>query len=205
MEVQLRTYLVKNDSEEILFRIEMTNVSCKSWINFNCNIEIDFTQNREVENKVIMIRSDTTTPEEKAKFLEEILSKITVVDAVKSSVDENEDSILYIPDKIHNYLIHILIQDNLHPYLPFTRHQNYMYFRQFQKKVEPYVHLLGDLDRSEFESILAGCTRLEEEYINLYSEAATFHATALVHAGVCYQFYIMKTDEIVFWFFNIIE
>jgi hypothetical protein len=205
MEVQTQNYLAKNEAGEILFKIELSQIEAFPWLRFSCSLDIDFEKQKRLLNSIEQLCSTTTTPEAKAKLLQDIIQQIKRIEGVEKFYFQNRkpDEAPEVKNGIQELLNYIFAQDDFKEFVPFSINNNSYFFRELENNLAPPHQLpeLLEVEKECFEDLIKNHKRLEEEYIEHYSPAATFFARAIWYGDVCYEFYFMKTDRIVLIFF----
>ncbi len=202
MQVQIETFLAKNSAGESIFKIEMINNECDSWLNFKCVFIIEYNKHPEMKKSVIELTSPEITPEREMNIIQGILTHVTKIEGIKQcKIDETTD-VKPDAEKKFNGLLVSMAQKVGNELTPFSAKKNGHYFRKLVFKLSPHLADLVKINRKLFEDIIFGVPELEEEYINQFSTEATFYVISATYAYTSYQFFIMHTDAIVFFFFT---
>lgn len=205
MEVQTTNYIAKNEQGDILFKIELAQIEAFPWLRFSCSLDIDFEKHKRLLNSIEQLCSAVTTPEAKAKLLQDIIQQIKRIEGVEKFYFQNRkpDEEPKVKNEVQELLDYIFAQDDFEEYVPFSINHNSYFFRELESNLAPPEQLpeLLEVEKVCFEDLIKGHRRLEEEYIEHYSPVATFFTRAVWHGDVCYEFYYMKTDRIVLIFF----
>jgi hypothetical protein len=203
MKVELQTCLTENSDGESVFIIEMENLDCESWLNFNCAIEIAYNKHPAMKNFIAELSSPETTPEREMNIIHNILSQVTTIEGIKNcklyeSSHEKPDG----AEKFNKFLPSLALQIEINEFAPFSAVKNQNYFREFVNKITPYLSNMKEIDRNMFEAVITGNPELEEEYVQNYTTDATYYLMSTKDDNLSYQFYIMKKDVIVLFFYT---
>lgn len=205
MEVQTTNYLAKNENGDILFKIELAQIEAFPWLRFSCSLDIDFEKHKRLLNSIEQLCSTITTPDAKAKLLQDIIQQIKRIEGVEKFYFQNRkpNEEPEVKDGVKELLNYIFAQDDFEEYVPFSINHNSYFFRELERNLAPPDRLseLLEVEKECFEDLIKGHISLEEEYIEHYSTAAKFFVRSIWYADVCYEFYFMKTDRIVLIFF----
>jgi hypothetical protein len=87
------------------------------------------------------------------------------------------------------------------PFTPFIASKNSFYYAGFEKMLPTCFIFLTETDRQRFEAIITGQTFLEEQYVHYYSSEASFYSIDVTHSDEVYKFFIMKTSEVILFFY----
>lgn len=205
MEVQAHHYLAKNEAGDILFKIELAQIEGFPWLMFSCSLDIDFQKHKRLQNSIKQLCATDTTPEAKAKLVQDIIQRIQRIEGVDQLYFKNRkrDEEPRVRNGIAEFLVYIFEQSDFEQYVPFSETQNLYFFRELKNKLaEAFtVKDMIEVERSCYESLIKGHKRLEDEYVNHFTPTATFYGISIWYSNVCYEFYLMKTNRIVLIFF----
>ncbi len=186
-------FFAKNDAGDIVFNIELKDVDTTSKLSLNCSIGIDFEKNPGMKYLMEKLSSPATNPQSKAFMVQEILSSIKTMEAVKNSINDTDG---VKPSEVLNgterVLIMVTTQDETGEFVSIAEPRNAFHFKDVVNMLAGCVVNLEKIDRSDFEKIIAGQADLEEEYVDCYSSTALFYTTAVMQRNKCYRFFIMQ-------------
>ncbi len=202
MQVQIETFLGKNSAGEPVFKIEMINNECDSWLNFKCVFIFEYDKNPEMTKSVIELTSPEITPEREINIIQSILTHVTMIESInKGKATEDLKDEKCKEEELNKVLLHI-VRQGIAPYEPLSKIKNSLYFKKVVNKLAPYISNLTKIDRKLFETLIYGSTELQNDYIDYYSSNASFYTITVTKAHSCYNFYIMNTNGIVLFFFT---
>ncbi len=207
MKAQIESFVIEKSNGESIFKIEMVNQDCKSWLNFNCTIEIDYNKNPVMQKSVREILSSETTEEQAMQITQKILEQVTTIEGIKQCKmweysNKNCDT---DDDTYRNYLLDFAFKPDTMPFTPYSLRKNISFFKRFVRKMAPFTSNMVEAERSLFEELIAGYPELEEEYVNNYSAEASFYFTEVCLGDECHQFYMMYSNGIKLFFYTEIE
>ena len=204
MKVEIQTYLVEKSDGESVFKIEMINNDCESWLNFKCAIEIDYNKHPGMKKSIAKLISNETSPETEMSIIQQILAQVTTIEGIqKCKILENPDQEReHIENRYNKFLTYLALQNGIRQFEPFSALKNRYYFREFVHKLTPHLPILMEINRNQFEELITGHSELEEEYIRYFSTDASFYLISANHEHVGYKFIIMKNAGIDLFFFT---
>jgi hypothetical protein len=195
MEV-LQKFLAKNDSGDIVFNIELNNVVSNKRTKLNCTIDIDYEMNPNMKYLIGKLLAAETAPQSKAFIVQEILSSIQTMEPVKNSANENDlTESTEVPNGSEKVMIFMTAQDENEEFASIYEPQNPHYFKDLFNMLAGCLMNLEMIDRSDFETVIAGQSALEEQYVDFYSQTSKFFTTAAIQGNKCYRFFIMQPGE----------
>ncbi|CAN5680254.1 hypothetical protein BH11BAC1_BH11BAC1_16480 [soil metagenome] len=203
MEIQTSHYYAKNERNEILFRLDLSDIGAFPSLKFSCSIDIDFNRNADLRKALEGICSSATAPEKKATLLQQVVREIIRIEEVDKMHFHERESTSEFRDELEGFLDFVVAQESFRQFRPFSKSKNPHFFNLLKNKFAspPQLLNLAEVDKDCYESLIKGHENLEEEYVDRYSVTATFFTTAVKHKSMCYEFYIMKTDKVDMIFF----
>lgn len=189
-------FLAKNDAGDVVFNIELKNSDSISHLNLNCSIGIDFESNPGMKYLMDKLLSANTDPQSKAFMIQELLSSIKSMEALKGSSSDTEPKKPFVTlGESENVLIFMIAQDEAGELVSINEPQRAFRFKDVANMLAGCIVNLEKIDRSDFEKIISGQAELEDQYIESYTTNASFYTTAVLHRNKCYRYFIMHPNE----------
>lgn len=204
MKVEIQTFLVEKSDGETVFKIEMVNNDCASWLNFKCAIEIAYDKHPGMKKSIAKLISSETTPETEMNIIQDILSQVTTIEGIKKCkiLENSDDEFDVLEKRFNKFLTYLALQNGIKEYEPFSALTNQIYFKQFVYKLTPHLTNLVQINRDLFEVLIKDHPELEEEYVRNFATNATFYMISANYEHVSYNFYIMRNAGIDLFFFT---
>src|SRR5688572_26461954 len=202
MKVEIQSYHAENNDGKSVFKIEMVNIDCASWLKFNCVIEIEYDKHPAMKKSIAELSLPETTPETEMNIIQDILSQVTTIEGIKKcKMEENPKEVqLHNEDRLNGFLTYFAQQESIEQLAPFSGLKNQFHFRKFVHKITPYFMNWVEIDKNIFEGLIAGLPEIEEQYVHFYSTGASFYLISASNEHVNYQFYMMYTGIIALFF-----
>ncbi|HEX5002397.1 MAG TPA: hypothetical protein VFW78_07860 [Bacteroidia bacterium] len=203
MNVELQSYFTHNEKGDSILKLEMVNIDCASWLSFNCAIEIEFEKHPLMKIAIEKLNSSDTTPEDELIIIQDILSNVTTIQGIQNcKMYHHTDLEAQKREQIYNdHLLDFAMKNNSKPFTPFIAGKDSFYYERFVSILPTCFIFLSETNREFFEATITGQTLLEEQYVHNYSKEASFYTIDVTHAEEIYKFFIMKTPDILLFFY----